>query len=175
MNLLNRQSIQQGFTLIELMIVIAIIAILAAFAIPAYQDYTKRTYVAEGLTLASSAKLALSEYVSVMGSAGFDGCKANDLGISSLMDCNEKLGLPEATSITGQAVKGIFAHAALDASGVMGLGAWIVYNEKIDSTKDLSLALKGTYSDTAGSIVWECGYGSYSNVPNKWLPANCRK
>ncbi|HRD71348.1 MAG: pilin [Legionella sp.] len=52
---------QKGFTLIELMIVIAIIGILAAIAIPAYQDYTIRARVAEGLNLASSAKLAVSE------------------------------------------------------------------------------------------------------------------
>jgi len=56
-----RQQLQQGFTLIELMIVVAIVGILAAIAIPAYQDYTIRARVSEGLSLATAAKVAVSE------------------------------------------------------------------------------------------------------------------
>ena len=55
------KNMQQGFTLIELMIVVAIIGILAAIAIPAYQDYTIRAQVSEGMTLAAAAKAAVSE------------------------------------------------------------------------------------------------------------------
>ena len=61
------KKVQQGFTLIELMIVVAIIGILAAVAIPAYQDYTIRAQVSEGLTLAGQAKSAVSEYYSEHG------------------------------------------------------------------------------------------------------------
>src|SRR5437868_4022246 len=62
-------QVQKGFTLIELMIVVAIIGILAAIAIPAYQDYTVRSQVSEGLTLAAQAKTAVAESFSQTGSA----------------------------------------------------------------------------------------------------------
>ena len=64
------KAVQKGFTLIELMIVVAIIGILAALAIPAYQDYTVRSKVTEGLTLASSAKVAVAEGYQTNGLAG---------------------------------------------------------------------------------------------------------
>ena len=83
---------QQGFTLIELMIVVAIIGILAAVALPAYQDYTKRAHVSEGITLAASAKAAVTEYY---------------VSQAAWPTGNSQAGLPDAAAITGNAVKSV--------------------------------------------------------------------
>ncbi len=93
---------QKGFTLIELMIVIAIIGILAAIAIPAYQDYTIRSKVSEGLNLAGAAKLAVAEtYDSNGGFAAAD---------------NQSYGLPQAASIAGNYVASV---EVTDTSGTV--------------------------------------------------------
>ncbi len=99
------KKVQQGFTLIELMIVVAIIGILAAVAIPAYQDYTKRAHVTEGLSLASSAKTAITEFYNSKGAAPGN---------------NVSAGLATAASIKGNAVTSV----TVGASGLVT----IVYN-----------------------------------------------
>ncbi|HEX2139136.1 MAG TPA: pilin, partial [Woeseiaceae bacterium] len=100
------KKVQQGFTLIELMIVVAIIGILAAIAIPAYQDYTIRAQVSEGLNLASGAKVAVAEYYQNNGA--WPSC--NDLAT-----CADNAGLPAATTITGNYV----SQVAVGANGVI--------------------------------------------------------
>ena len=123
---------QQGFTLIELMIVVAIIGILAAIALPAYQDYTKRAHVAEGITLAAGAKSAVSESYASKGVMPLD---------------NAAAGLVEP--ITGNAVKTVVV-----ANGLIT----VTYNTKVKDNDTLLLSP----IPTAGSMKWTCKVGSVS-------------
>src|SRR5690606_1505696 len=95
------KKIQQGFTLIELMIVIAILGILMAIAIPAYQDYTVRAKVSEGLNVAGAAKLAVAETFQTNG------------GWPSTTTGNASAGLPAAISINGNNVASVTVSGSL--------------------------------------------------------------
>ena len=147
-----KRSIQKGFTLIELMIVVAIIGILAAVALPAYQDYTKRSHVSEGMSLASGAKSALTEYYSTNGEWPSD---------------NTKAGLASAASIKGNAVRSV----EVDTSTIT-----VTFNTKVEAGK--ILVFKGSAGDTAGSVEWNCKPDSDATTPTdinpKFLPASCR-
>lgn len=140
------KRVQQGFTLIELMIVVAIIGILAAIAIPAYQDYTKRAHVSEGLSLAAGAKTAVSEYYST-----------NNAWPTN----NASAGLASSTAISGNAVGSV----AVNASQIT-----VTFNSKIDTAASRTLVLAASAS--GGSIIWSCTGG---DVDTKFRPSNCRR
>jgi type IV pilus assembly protein PilA len=143
---------QKGFTLIELMIVIAIIGILAAIAIPAYQDYTIRSKVSEGLNLAGAAKLAVSETYDSLGF--FPAAQAS-------------YGLPAAGSIRGNYVSSI---AVGGGTGVVT----ILYNSTLggNPTANGQQITLTPSTVNAGSVTWGCQ--SVTNMPIKYRPANCR-
>lgn len=138
---------QQGFTLIELMIVVAIIGILAAIAIPAYQDYTIRAQVSEGLNLSGGAKAAVTEFYQDQGAFPAD---------------NATAGVEAAANITGKYVTQVAV-----AAGVIT----VTYGN--DANANITGAtLTMTPQDNAGSVSWTCANGA--GLQNKWLPAACR-
>ncbi len=145
---------QQGFTLIELMIVVAIIGILAAIAIPAYQDYTIRAQVSEGLNLAGGAKAAVTEYYQDSG----------DLAAS-----NNEAGLETNTEIAGKYVTQVGVGA--DGSGNNG-EIQITYGNDVNNAIDGNVLLL-TPSTNAGSVEWTCS-SPVGEIENKHLPAACR-
>jgi type IV pilus assembly protein PilA len=142
------KRVQQGFTLIELMIVVAIIGILAAVAIPAYQDYTKRANVTEGLSLASSAKTAVVEYFNSKG---------------AMPPTQASAGLASAVSINGNAVTQVAVTAN---TGLIT----ITYNTKVINGGTLNLSpITG-----AGGVKWTCKLAAGSTIKLQWLPSSCR-
>ena len=137
---------QRGFTLIELMIVVAIIAILAAIAIPAYQDYVIRSQVSEGMVLADGAKIAVWDFVSNHGTFPTE---------------NESVGLPSPTSISGKYVSSIT---------VVGGLITVAYNSPMANTAIKTSTVELSATTTAGSIVWKCKSG----LDGRYLPSTCR-
>ncbi|HET9448238.1 MAG TPA: pilin [Steroidobacteraceae bacterium] len=162
------KQVQKGFTLIELMIVVAIIGILAAIAIPAYQDYTIRSQVSEGLTLAGAAKAAVAESFSQTGAAPANRTEA---GMSA--NANDTVGkYVTGVEVTNGAIIITYGNEA---------------NAKI-ATNVLQLT---PYETNDASVAWRCGAAnapagltrtlgnnaatySEGNVTRKYLPKACR-
>ena len=145
---------QQGFTLIELMIVVAIIGILAAIAIPAYQDYTIRAQVSEGLNLSGGAKAAVTEYFQDQG---------------TFPNTNNLAGLEAAANIAGKYV----SQVAVGANGVI-TATYSNTNNRTANNKINNATLTMTPADAGGSVTWDCAGGNILSGNAKWLPAACR-
>jgi type IV pilus assembly protein PilA len=138
---------QQGFTLIELMIVVAIIGILAAIAIPAYQDYTIRAQVSEGLSLAAGSKTAVAEYY-------------QDRGV-----------MPTTNVMAGVSLPGEITGKYVDTVTVGAAGSITVTYGQPDTNALLVGSLIMTPTPNTGSVAWDC---DASTIQNKWLPSACR-
>jgi type IV pilus assembly protein PilA len=141
------KKIQQGFTLIELMIVVAIIGILAAIAIPAYSDYTERAKVSELVTLGSACKASVSEYYQAQGRFPANNDEAG---------CNSA-ATAKITSITVTGVS--------NTSGTI-----TVVSNLTKATGNYTLVGTPTNND---SVQWACNTAA-TTIVDKYLPANCR-
>lgn len=143
------KTMQKGFTLIELMIVVAIIAILAAIAIPAYQNYLIRAQVSEGAVLSDGAKTAMAEFYSNTG---------------HFPAVNSSAGLATAASIQGSYVTGV--DVATTNGQITATFGGAKVNSKISGLLFILSAVT-----TNGSFSWTC---TRSTVAQEYLPTSCR-
>jgi len=152
------KQVQKGFTLIELMIVIAIIGILAAIAIPAYQNYTIRAQVTEGLTLADGWKTAIAEYYANTGN------------------------WPAQGNLTGTCISvGKYeTGVTVAASGVIT----ITYGNQANSKLNSQILALVPYTNANNDVLWQCGTATapsgtssggsnVTSVPAQYLPTSC--
>ncbi|HGG7961377.1 TPA: pilin [Neisseria meningitidis] len=159
-------TLQKGFTLIELMIVIAIVGILAAVALPAYQDYTARAQVSEAILLAEGQKSAVTEYYLNHGIWPGD---------------NSSAGVASSTDIKGKYVAGVKVEKGV-------ITATMASSNVNNEIKDKKLSLWATRQD--GSVKWFCGQpvtranasadavkadtATTKKIDTKHLPSTCR-
>jgi type IV pilus assembly protein PilA len=160
MNRFVQKSVK-GFTLIELMIVIAIIGILAAVALPRYQDYTVRAKVSELILAAAPAKLSVTEAVQLKG------------------DMPASIGLALATeqatqnALTSGYVKSV-EYTLLTGEGEAQEGFITVTGLNDPRLVDRTLALTGKLTKSTGQLVWTCAAGKVEPIDAKYLPVSCK-
>jgi type IV pilus assembly protein PilA len=164
------KAVQKGFTLIELMIVVAIIGILAAIAIPAYQNYTIRAQVTEGLSLADGWKTSIAEFYAQQGNFPTS-CSATGNAASNVMVC--------AGATTGKYVQSVNIGTA---AGEILINYGLQANTKINN---LALAIRPGLSGN-NDVIWVCGTAAVptstsavtgastdTTVPVQYLPGSC--
>jgi type IV pilus assembly protein PilA len=149
-----KRQLQQGFTLIELMIVVAIIGILAAVALPAYQDYTVRAKISEVILAASSGRTAVAETYSQKNTMLLS---AASMGVQSQ---SSKYVASVTYTGTSATVGDIIVTTSTDAS-------------LPTEVQSKTVVLRGTANATTGQVIWTCGAGT-SPVLAKYRPSSCK-
>ncbi|QLP99975.1 MAG: pilin [Burkholderiaceae bacterium] len=157
-----KRTVQQGFTLIELMIVVAIIGILAAVALPAYQDYTVRAKVSEVILAASSCRTALTE--GLQSSTTADAQSA----LSGCVISNTKYVVGGSSDNNG-------VITVVASSGALG-GAVTASANAIELKPYINgTAVNGSADGGKAITEWRCGPAATNPLPSKYLPGSCKQ
>ena len=162
--------VSRGFTLIEMMIVVAIIAVLAAIAISQYQDYVVRSQIAEALSLAAGAKSAVVDFHSKTGHFPAGACLGG----------NASVGLASPASISGSFVSKVYVAgegcaASLEAGSILTIFSSSPPQQSNDAINGAGLIFEPI--PHAGSIAWQCKKFLVAGsvvLQDKWLPSSCR-
>ena len=147
---------QKGFTLIELMIVVAIIGILAAVAVPAYSDYTVRAKVTEAITAAGAAKTSVADYYYATG----------DLPTS-----NDEAGLATGTDYSTEVIKSMSIQDGSVPDAEKG-SIEVSFNDIGNDTDDTLLTFSPNTS--GNTLAWDCTIPTTNGLPAQYAPASCR-
>jgi type IV pilus assembly protein PilA len=165
------KTIQKGFTLIELMIVIAIIGILAAIAIPAYQNYTIRAQVTEGLSLAAGWKTGISEYYAQNGT--FPSCSSATGGAGCIAATGASSGkyVSLITVVAGGEI--VVAYGGSQANAKLPAASVLTFNPGLTANNDVVWICGTAPAPTTPALAVAPAGGTVTNIIAAYLPTSC--